>query len=44
MSLIYMPHPKWGVDDEQTYWTIVYPRYPELWVRPAYEALKKMPK
>lgn len=44
MSLIYMPHPKWGIDDEQTYWCVVYPRYPELWVRPAYEALKKMTK
>jgi hypothetical protein len=44
MSLIYMPSPQWGIDDEQTYWCIVYPRYPELWIRPAYEALKKMPK
>jgi len=28
MSLIYMPDSKWGVGDEQTYWSIIYPGYP----------------
>ncbi len=44
MSLIYMPDSQWGKDDEQTYWSIIYPGYPDLRMRPAYMHLKDMPK
>jgi hypothetical protein len=44
MSLIYVANPQWTMNDEQTYWSIVYPTYPELTAAPAYFGLKKMPK
>ncbi len=44
MSLIYVANPQWTMDDEQTYWSIVYPTYPELTAAPAYFGLKAMPK
>jgi hypothetical protein len=44
MSLIYVANPQWTANDEQTYWSIVYPTYPELTVAPAYYGLKGMPK
>jgi hypothetical protein len=44
MSLIYIANPQWTMNDEQTYWSIVYPTYPELTAAPAYFGLKKMPK
>jgi hypothetical protein len=44
MSLIYMPDSQWGKQDEQTYWSIIYPGYPDLRIRPAYMQLKEMPK
>ncbi len=44
MSLIYMPDSEWGIADEQTFWSIIYPGYPDLRMRPAYMALKAMPK
>jgi hypothetical protein len=44
MSLIYMPNPQWRLRDEQTYWSIIFPSYPELRLRPAYIQLKNMPK
>jgi hypothetical protein len=44
MSLIYMPDSQWGIQDEQTYWSIIYPGYPDLRMRPAYMQLKEMPK
>lgn len=44
MSLIYIANPQWTLDDEQTYWSIVYPTYPEFTPAPAYYALKDMPK
>ncbi|UCC88544.1 MAG: beta-galactosidase [Anaerolineales bacterium] len=44
MSLIYMPDSQWGKGDEQTYWSIIYPGYPDLRMRPAYMQLKAMPK
>jgi len=44
MSLIYVANPQWTMDDEQTYWSIVYPTYPELTAAPAYYGLKQMPK
>lgn len=44
MSLIYLPDSQWGIDDEQTYWGIIYPGYPDLRLRPAYVQLTEMPK
>jgi hypothetical protein len=44
MSLIYMPDSQWGIQDEQTYWSVIYPGYPDLRIRPAYMQLKDMPK
>jgi hypothetical protein len=44
MSLIYMPDSQWDKKDEQTYWSIIYPGYPDLRIRPAYVQLKEMPK
>lgn len=44
MSLIYIADPQWGLEDEQTYWSIVYPTYPEFTPAPAYNGLKQMPK
>lgn len=44
MSLIYIADPQWTMNDEQTYWSIVYPTYPELTAAPAYFGLKNMPK
>lgn len=44
MSLIYIANPQWTMNDEQTYWSIVYPTYPELTAAPAYFGLKAMPK
>lgn len=44
MSLIYIADPQWTLEDEQTYWSIVYPTYPEFTPAPAYMGLKTMPK
>ena len=44
MSLIYMPDSEWGIGDEQTFWSVIYPGYPDLRMRPAYMALKSMAK
>jgi hypothetical protein len=44
MSLIYVANPQWTLEDEQTYWSIIYPTYPELTAAPAYYGLKAMPK
>jgi len=44
MSLIYVANPAWHMDMEETYWSIVYPYYPEARVAPAYEGLKKLEK
>jgi hypothetical protein len=44
MSLIYMPDSQWDQNDEQSYWSIVFPGYPDLRLRPAYMQLKDMPK
>lgn len=44
MSLIYIADPQWTMNDEQTYWSIVYPTYPEFTPAPAYFGLKSMPK
>lgn len=44
MSLIYIANPQWTLEDEQTYWSIVYPTYPEFTPAPAYFGLKQMAK
>ncbi len=44
MSLIYMPYPEWGKDDEKYWWAIIDPKYPEQRLRPAYAQLQQMPK
>lgn len=44
MSLIYIADPQWTLEDEQTYWSVVYPGYPELRTSPAYYGLLYMPK
>lgn len=44
MSLIYIANPQWDWHDEQTFWSIVYPGYPELQTAPAYYGVLTMPK
>jgi len=44
MSLIYIADPQWTMRDEQTYWSIVYPGYPELQTAPAYYGVLTMVK
>jgi hypothetical protein len=44
MSLIYIADPQWTMRDEQTYWSIVYPGYPELQTAPAYYGVLSMVK
>jgi len=44
MSLIYVADPDWTRDHEQYWWAITYPSYPQFKPRPAYQALKAMPK
>lgn len=44
MSLIYIADPAWDMSMEETYWSVVYPGYPELRTSPAYYGLLYMPK
>ena len=44
MSLIYIAKHEWTENDEQYWWSITYPGWPEFKPRPAYDALKNMPK
>jgi hypothetical protein len=44
MSLIYVADNEWTEANEQYWWAITEPGYPELKTRPAYDALKAMPK
>ncbi len=44
MSVIYIANPQWTTDDEQSYWSVVYPDYPALRTAPAYYGLLTMPK
>lgn len=44
MSLIYVCSPDWTRDDEQYYWCITEPIYPQTITRQSYDALKEMPK
>ncbi len=44
MNLIYFANPDWTEQNEEYWWAITEPGYPELKPRPAYNALKAMPK
>jgi hypothetical protein len=44
MSLIYMPNIDWTENDEQYWWSIAVPNYPQFYPRQAYRDLKVMPK
>jgi hypothetical protein len=44
MSLIYMPDIDWTENDEQYWWSIAVPNYPQFYPREAYTALQAMPK
>jgi polysaccharide biosynthesis protein PslG len=44
MSLIYLCNTDWTDADEQFYWCITHPDYPNTITYPAYESLKVMPK
>lgn len=44
MSLIYMPDNDWTENDEQYWWSIAIPNYPQFYPRQAYTALQAMPK
>jgi hypothetical protein len=39
MSMIYMPDVKWTKNDEQYYWSIIGPGYPDLYLRAPYVAV-----
>jgi hypothetical protein len=43
MTTIYISDPDWTEDDEEYWWSISYPDWPETRVRPAYEVLKGLP-
>ncbi len=40
MSLIYLPDVSWTKSDEQYYWSIIGPGYPDLYLRFAYGMVK----
>ncbi len=42
MNLIYLADVDWTDQDEQTYWSITYPLYPDLKARPAYWGLMEL--
>ena len=44
MTVIYIANPRWKADDEQTYWSVVYPGYPQLKTSMAYYGLYYMDK
>lgn len=44
MSLIYMPNVEWTEDDEQYWWSIALPNYPQFYPRKAYRDLAPMEK
>jgi hypothetical protein len=43
MTTIYIPDPYWTPDNEQYWWSITLPDWPDTKVRPAYDALSKLP-
>jgi hypothetical protein len=44
MIALGMPQFDWTPDNEQYWWSVIDPVYPETRARPAYEALKAMEK
>jgi len=44
MTVISIADPRWTEDDEQYWWAITEPGWPEAGLRPAYEALRNMEK
>ena len=44
MSTIYIADSDWTEEREEYWWAVTYPSYPEAHVKPAYEALRAMPK
>ena len=44
VTAVYIAKFDWTEDNEEYWWSITYPGYPELSVRPAFEALKAMEK
>ena len=44
MSLIYIANPDWTENDEQYWWSIAIPNYPQLYSYQSYRDLKAMPK
>jgi hypothetical protein len=44
MNLIYIADSGWTEEREEYWWAITYPSYPEPKVKPAYDALRDMPK
>ena len=44
MSLIYMPNVDWTEDDEQYWWSIAVPNYPQFYPRKAYRDLAPLDK
>ncbi|GAB4445138.1 MAG: hypothetical protein Kow0031_27630 [Anaerolineae bacterium] len=44
MTVIYIADPRWTLEDEQTYWSVVYPGYPALRTSMAYYGLLTMGK
>ncbi|OQY46018.1 MAG: hypothetical protein B6242_08915 [Anaerolineaceae bacterium 4572_78] len=44
MTVIYMPNSEWTEEDEQWFWGILVPKFPDTWPRPAYYQLKDLPK
>jgi hypothetical protein len=40
MSMIYLPDVQWSKKDEQYYWSVIGPGYPDLFLRPAYVMAK----
>lgn len=44
MTVLSIPDPEWTEDDEQYWWAVTEPSWPQTVVRPAYEALRDMEK
>ena len=44
MNMIYIADSDWTEEREEYWWAITYPQYPEAKVKPAYNALRDMPK
>lgn len=43
MTTIYIPDPYWTPEDEEYWWSITLPDYPDTKTRPAYDALSTLP-